>query len=447
MDNTASMFGMVNRKRRNAVLAIAPAATLAFACIFRGAENPGSSALFSLFILLIVVVTAVFLRRRQVTWECLLLIALLVVGGALGWTGNWYQARYEYAELWAAVALFGLGQMLGARRRTFELARAALIIAGGLYAGVFLVGALLTKFSDPNLFWNDGRLAATFVSPNVLATLLNIILFLSASRIMPIAGDLAGRRVQFIHVVHEIVRRRFVSTLTATCVYGALLMTASRAGIAFGTGGLVIYTICVLSRDKSSDDPKFSWRVPLSIGLLSVLCLYLALDQQGGMFLVERSGQIAQDTQGRLQLFSHYWGLWQEQWLLGHGLGGFNSANDEIVTRENAPLLISIGAAHNVVLQWLIQGGVVGLVMILVGWGAIHYRILKDVLSAPRGAWTFSFGVLLLSGVVVLHGMVDYGLEIPGVMWNYVFILGLANGNTIKDWMPEQGSDTKTEQN
>ena len=41
--------------------------------------------------------------------------------------------------------------------------------------------------------------------------------------------------------------------------------------------------------------------------------------------------------------------------------------------------------------------------------------------------------VMFVSALLLIHGLVDYALEIPSVMWTYAFLLGLVNGIAVED--------------
>ena len=87
-----------------------------------------------------------------------------------------------------------------------------------------------------------------------------------------------------------------------------------------------------------------------------------------------------------------------------------------------------LGAAHNVFLQWLVQQGVVGLLAMTFVFGVIFYPIIRSLAAPSKKPRNFLRLSIAVTFLVFAHGVVDYALEIPSVMWTYAYILGLASG-------------------
>lgn len=101
--------------------------------------------------------------------------------------------------------------------------------------------------------------------------------------------------------------------------------------------------------------------------------------------------------------------------------------NALVADASNARLIMGQGSAHNVVLQWALQGGTLGLVFIALvsaGWT----RIIFAGLSRRSSQTSFLRAVLIAGAFVTAHGMVDYALEIPGFLWTFAWVAGLGAG-------------------
>ena len=82
--------------------------------------------------------------------------------------------------------------------------------------------------------------------------------------------------------------------------------------------------------------------------------------------------------------------------------------------------------AHNLVLQLLLEGGVIALLIML----AIGYVVIKSGISLIRcgnkTAFWLGFGVLGFVCTFCVHGLVDYALTVPRLICVFVMILGIA---------------------
>ena len=85
------------------------------------------------------------------------------------------------------------------------------------------------------------------------------------------------------------------------------------------------------------------------------------------------------------------------------------------------------GSAHNIALQWLLQGGVVGLALVLVmslGW----LRIMRQGLIRRGRQTGYIRAVVIVALFVVAHGMFDYALEIPAFLFLFAWVCGIGAG-------------------
>lgn len=213
--------------------------------------------------------------------------------------------------------------------------------------------------------------------------------------------------------------------LCATC----LLLSLSRAAIFLTLAFLAAAAAMEVFVRRKSETLNLAERRYLVIGCIGlafalVLVITLTVSDIG-----DRTGDLHVDGAGRWALLSEYWQAWQQKPAFGHGLGSFNRVNESITTMDNAAMLVLLGAAHNVLLQWLIQTGLAGLAAMATVQFLFHYRILKGARQRSyRTRAYLSRMVLFTSAFLFLHNMIDFPLEIPSVMWTYAFLLGLACG-------------------
>lgn len=124
---------------------------------------------------------------------------------------------------------------------------------------------------------------------------------------------------------------------------------------------------------------------------------------------------------------SERWKIWLESLdsflespIFGYGAG--THASWEIFEEAG----IQAVHAHNVVLQLMLEGGIIALILMLL----IGFKVIKNGIELVRDGFgnTFWVGFALLSfaACFIVHGMVDYPLLTPKLICNFIMILGIA---------------------
>ena len=116
----------------------------------------------------------------------------------------------------------------------------------------------------------------------------------------------------------------------------------------------------------------------------------------------------------------------------GYGLGTFREALMPAMTREDLWLLWNLGAAHNVLLQWMLETGVVGLALVIAMTAALMVALSPFPLKRSLPGRGRPIGILAFSIVLMLHNMVDYSLQIGSVAALWALLLGLAAGGAFQ---------------
>lgn len=122
----------------------------------------------------------------------------------------------------------------------------------------------------------------------------------------------------------------------------------------------------------------------------------------------------------RLEIWAESFARFLDKPFMGYGVG----------TDTTAAIFERIGIeaphAHNLVLQLLLEGGVIALiVMLFIGTLTVHngIRLLKGGFS---NAFWVGFGVLGFVAAFCIHGLVDYALTVPRLICIFVTLLGIA---------------------
>ena len=347
--------------------------------------------------------------------------ALVIPALLNGWLST---GAGEYATLIAAVGVFGVAQIAGRDGRRVEILWQTTILIGALIAAAAFVDFII----DPRSFWGlmdrpygGDRFSTPFLSANTAATFYGLIAILSAADLIRVIRRFEpGGRSAFEALSKSGVIPIAGLLLSLTCVF----LTASRGGATFLAGALLVLAVWELFRGVSGER-KIDWRAA-SAGLGAVGLIALVFVVSGDLYadrIAERGGQ----DSARAIIFAAYWEAVPLAPVFGHGLGGFFFVSAFIAEADNARTIMYQGAAHNVAFQWLLQGGVAGLGLV-VATSAAWLLLMRRGLQRRNRQTGYIRASVIAALFVAAHGMVDYALEIPGFLFAFAWVCGLGAG-------------------
>lgn len=122
----------------------------------------------------------------------------------------------------------------------------------------------------------------------------------------------------------------------------------------------------------------------------------------------------------RMLIWTHAWERFLESPIFGYGAG----------TQPAYEMLHGIGIkathAHNIILQLLLEGGIIALLIM----GTLGFQTVKNgitlLFSKDKEAFWIGFGICCFAGCFLVHGMVDYPLVTPKLVFTFVTMLALA---------------------
>jgi O-antigen ligase len=123
-------------------------------------------------------------------------------------------------------------------------------------------------------------------------------------------------------------------------------------------------------------------------------------------------------------IFSVHWNAFLQSPLFGHGLGSFSAINAQQMTPENFGALRTIGATHNVYIQWLEEAGVLGALPMFALIALIIATATRRSSLQDTGA-TLQRGLIAANLVLLIHGTTDYAIQVPSIAAFWAYLLGL----------------------
>jgi O-antigen ligase len=337
-----------------------------------------------------------------------------------------YATRLEILKLLALAAAFLVGFALGADDDRFRLAMRAILTLGLAFAA----WAFLDHAANPTMLFGDlrhsdpTRLSAAFGSSNTPATLFGALALLN---IVDLTRTYQARRPEGrFHASHvqrlapHLARPLVALALSLTC----LILTFSRAGIAATAVSMVALVGMMAfagARRRSISAPVFG----VAAVLLAALVGYVLLTQAD--MLQQRFLTAQVDSANRGQIFAAHWAAALKAPVGGYGLGSFTRVNGLIMNNANVATLDTLGAAHNVYIQWAEQAGVPGAAAMFATVTAIAATLATAAVRRRRMR-SWALGIMAVLLLFLLHGASDFALEVPSMALWLSVTLGLGCG-------------------
>lgn len=400
------------------VLAIITAATLAF-----GADAPSAALFFSALLAGLCAIICVTYRGPVGGFALTGLLGaagLYIIGLFNGWASS---GADDYSALAAAFGVFAAAQIAGRDNDAAQTLWRATILVGGLIAGAAFIDFIIDPSTNFGLVESSGRqrLSFPFLSANNSATFCGVIALLSVAELIRVLRRFEpNRRGALEQISRSAVFPTATLLLSLTCVF----LTGSRAGATLLAGSILVLIMWEMFRGVSG---RRELSLKSSVAGLAVVAMLGLIFIVSGDLYADRMEQTRGLDATRQTAFQAYIEAFPIAPLFGHGLGGFPYISALIADAETARPVMLQGAAHNVVLQWLLQGGVVGVGFI--GLTAFSWTLLMRRGLMRRNRLTGYMRASILTGVfVTAHGMVDFALEIQGFVFLFAWVCGLGAG-------------------
>ena len=270
--------------------------------------------------------------------------------------------------------------------------------------------------------YGTGSAVGTYTSRNNLAGFLYLSLMLSLALFMATLGRQSRtqeggslrERIQYYATADG--HRAFMYGAMALLLLLAIIFTRSRAGIVLTLVGVLLVS-AVFSRRIGGGNAFGRTGVIVSVAVGLAIAIGLGT-------VLERFTVNDPLSDGRMIIFDGVFVGIGQFFPLGAGTGTFQQTFARFQDLSQSPYLIN--RAHNSYLEWVYNGGVVAIALI-VGFLALYFARWFSLWK--RGDWGefryIQVGAGLGLMLMLLHELVDYNLFVPANMVYFAFLAGL----------------------
>jgi len=411
-------------RRRDVIPPLIAVFFLTLAHLLFGASEPMPALVLSICLIAAALASIAASGPRHVTTGMIVGAVLIWAFAVTGAAGGLERAAPELAVLFAAGAMWAIGYVCARKRGALDIVWAGLVWTSFVYcAWMFFsqMGAVLSGDETTTI-------ADSFESPASASLLFGMFTMIGSARVFHVVKQMDAEALARSEMIDRLMRDALGGMLLLVFAITCLTLSGSRVGIVLTAAVLLGHawwdTHAIASRAHRGMIIKIGSRIaPLAAIGLAVWGVSLAWLQDESVI----PGLGLPDTLPHLQRLQAYITAWLEKPLFGHGLGSIGVIGDRSMTLVNAKAMLAPGGAQNVFVHWLVEAGAAGLTAFLAFIGAMHIRIAIALNKRPAPR-TFMRLAFALSMLLLLHGVSDSSLDLPGVAWLYALLLGAACG-------------------
>jgi len=228
----------------------------------------------------------------------------------------------------------------------------------------------------------------------------------------------------FLRAIHGLTASKLAAVTAATFIVGGIVVSLSRGGtIAMLTGSVVSFLVIGMSSTRKRNNSLAYLGVAVFFGLLLVSWLGFGEQILGRFEEVDTTELIEQK---RVENWVDTSTVVPDQWLLGSGLSTYQHVHRPF--RSSSELNVFF-FAENQYFQTIIDGGIVGLILLLsmIGWSVYFVAFL---IRTSRSTNMMSVGLLGCFALVsqAVAAFFDFGLYIPANTVTFAILIGAVAG-------------------
>lgn len=411
-------------RRRDVIPALAAVLVLTLAHVLYGATQPMTALALSIGVVGAALALVFAAGSRHITLGMIAGAAALWLFAMTGAAGNLDRAAPGLAVLFAAGGMWIIGYICARKRGAFEIVWAGLVWSSFTYCAWMFFDQMGGALSGDEI----STITDGFESPASASLIFGLLTLVGSARLLHVVKQMDADALARSEMIDRLMRDGLGGMLLLVFAISCLGLAGSRVGILLTTAVMLGHmwwdTRAITSRSHRG------WIVRYASRLTPIVAIAFAaggvtLAWLGDESIADRIG--LSDALPHIQRLQAYIAAWLENPLLGHGLGSADSAGDRMMTLANAKAMLAPGDAQNVFIHLLVEAGVLGFGTVMLVIGAMHIRIVAS-LSRRRAPRTFPRLAIAAGALLLLHGVSDSSLDLPGVIWLYALLLGAACG-------------------
>jgi O-antigen ligase len=290
------------------------------------------------------------------------------------------------------------------------------------YSGIAMCiyGILVYLAGNHTILWFEkwayfGDLTGAYVNRNHFAVYAGMVFVIGVARLLQSWRE-GIKKIAKPHPAelmrNWLLKRLFPQVALLLLVLLCILLSHSRAGLVLTLAGTGAYLFFHQLYQKA-------WKRSIVIGLLAVMGLagiMLLAGHFSGRFAVLFSDNSSLD---RFKVYGLTWDAIKANPLLGYGLDGF----EDVFRFYQRGMIMEFNRAHSDVLESLLDLGIPAGLMLWAAVATLASGLLHGVLTRRRNGMYPCLG-LAVSVIVIGHALVDFSLQIPGVVFCWVALVG-----------------------
>lgn len=328
----------------------------------------------------------------------------------------------HFFESLAYAGLFWLVILLcGVRHRLRGLGWALLLsgLLQAVYGSLMTLSGLEYSFFQFKEFY-QGSATGTFVNRNHFAGYMELSLAMGLGLLFAIYGQqhyAGGWRNNLIRSIDAVLSPGLLIRVALVVMFAGLVLSRSRMGNLAFLAALFVCSGTYLALNWRHE----KWRILLLMLGFLIIDLWWVAGWFGGEALIERFESTRFETELRAKMLPD---LLKIAWLwpiTGTGMGSFHVIYPHFQGIDVTGFNLH---AHNDYLQFLIEVGVPGTLLLLGIAGLSGMRAILILLRRrKRNARGIAFAALLATAALGIHGIADFNLQIPANAATLVIIL------------------------
>ena len=334
-----------------------------------------------------------------------------------------YEARLELFQVWACALVYFCCAFRFHRPVDRTAFVVTLLVLAVIESGYAIYQA--ATHADTVLMWErppgyGTRASGTFIYPNQLSGILEVILGLAVTRLLMF-------RREALTIERSVLAKIFVAYALAMIVAG-ILVTRSRGGMIASATAVIAFLVWGDWR------PRF-WRIALVVLLLAAVAAFAfrfdaVRDRVMGSFRADQAGgkvSLADATLGgRTIMWKGTFRMIHDRPVFGTGPGSWQWVFQKYKQVVTWDLLSRPEYAHNDYLNLTADYGLVGL--LLMGWllfGFYRQALRLRQPDRPQEERAFAVGALISITSLLVHSSFDFVTHLPAMSLVVAMVLGM----------------------